>query len=219
MPKALGATTRRSGHRQNAKEPAVPLLGAHDLLFPNANHHSSKTGIDATGAPHPGPAGASRDVVLLEVALLIGAESAVVKTVVALISHDQADQDHLFGTENPVYLQTDSIGHSLMITATEILAIGHGLGLYLGTLHGPRYQKHPHIRHIPERMRVCAQPALLLWMITVVLHHLCGKCHVSRAANCVVLAAKIACETLSPCVKRAHLMATTSNGPGSPGHI
>ncbi len=83
MPKALGATTRRSGHRQNAKEPAVPLLGAHDLLFPNANHHSSKTGIDATGAPHPGPAGASRDVVLLEVALLIGAESAVAKTVVA----------------------------------------------------------------------------------------------------------------------------------------
>lgn len=158
---------------------------------------------------------------LLEGALLIGAESTVAKTVVALIFHGQADQDHLFGTENPVYLQTDSIGHSLTITATEILAIGHGLGLYLGTLHGLRYQKHPHIPHIPERMRVCAQSALLtlLWMITVVLHHLCGKCQVLRAANCVVLAAKIACETLSRCVKRARLMPTTSSAPGNHGHI
>lgn len=220
VPKALGATTRPSAHRQNAKEPAVHPLGPHDLLSPNANHHSSKTGMDATGAPHPGTAGAAGGVVAPEGALLIGVESAVAKIVVALISHDQVDQDHLSGIENPVYLQTDSIGHSwTTITATEILTIGHGLGLYLGTLHGLQYQKYPHIPHIPERMRVCAQPDLLLWMITVVLPHLCGQCQVSRAANCVVLAAKITCVTLSRCVKRARLMPTTSSDPDNHGYI
>lgn len=158
---------------------------------------------------------------LLEGALLIGGESAGAKTVVVLIIYDQADQDPLFGIGKPVYLQTGSIGHSLTTTATEILAIGQGLGLYLGTLRGLLYQKHPHILRIPEWMRVCAQSALLtlLWMITVVLHHLSGKSRASRAATCVVLAAKIACEMLSRCAKCARLMPTISSAPGNHGHI
>jgi hypothetical protein len=117
-------------------------------------------GTDVTEAHHLGAERASRAVVPLEDAPLIGVGIAGAKTAVALMCQDQVVRDPPSGIEIFVRPLTDGRDHLPTTTVTEILDIGLGLGLYLDTLHDLWHRRHPLIPPTLEGTRACIQTDL-----------------------------------------------------------
>lgn len=113
-----------------------------------------------TEVPHLGAERASRDVVPLEGAPLIGVGIAGVKTVDALMCHDQVVRDRPSEIENFVRPLIDGRDHLPTTIAIEILDIGLGLGLYPGTPHDLWHPRHPLIPPTLEGTTACTQTDL-----------------------------------------------------------